>query len=40
MAMIKPMESEIDDINHVIIDISLVEFHCVLSYIWVSEYPN
>ena len=37
--MIKPMEIAFDDINHIIIDISLVECHCVLSNIWVSESP-
>ena len=40
MAMIKPVEIAFDDINHIIIDISLVECHCVLFYIWVSECPN
>ena len=38
--MKKPMEIAIDDINHTITDISLVECHCVLFYIWVSECPK
>ena len=38
--MIKPMEIAFGDINHIIIDIYIVECHCVLSYLWVSECPN
>ena len=38
--MIKPMEIAVDDINHVIIDIFLVQCHCVSFYIWVSECRN
>ena len=40
MTMVKPMEIAFGDINQIIIDISLVERHCVLFYIWVSECPN
>ena len=40
MTMIKPMEIVFDDINHIIIDMSLVECYFVLFYIWVSECPN
>ena len=40
MAMIKPMEITFDDIKHIIIDISLVECHCILLYILVSECPK
>ena len=40
MAMIKPMEIAFGDINHIIIDIYLVECHCVLFHLWVSECPN
>ena len=38
--MIKPMEIAFDDIKPIIIDISLVECHCLLFYIWVDECPN
>ena len=37
--MIKPMEIAFGDINQIIIDI-LVECHCVLFHIWVSECPK
>ena len=40
MEIIKPMEIAFDDIKHIIIDILLVECHCVLFYIWVSECPK
>ena len=37
----KTNEIAFDDIKHIIIDILLlVECHCVLSYIWVSECPK
>ena len=40
MAIIQTMEVAFDDIKHIIIDILLVECHCVLFYIWVSECPK
>ena len=39
MAMIEPMEIAFGNINHIIIiDISLVECHCVLLYIWPGQW--
>ena len=40
MAKMKPMEIAFDDIKHIMIEILLVENHCVLSYIRVSECPK
>ena len=40
MATIKPMEIAFDDVKHIIIDILLIEYHCVLFYIWVNICPN
>ena len=40
MAMTKPMEIANDDMNYIIIDLSLIEGPCLLLYIWVSECPN
>ena len=34
------MEIAFGDIKHIIIDIVLVECHCVLFHIWVSECPQ
>ena len=36
MAITKPMEIAFDDVKHIIIDILLVECHCVLYSIWVQ----
>ena len=35
MAINKPMEMTFRDIKHIVIDIVLVECHCVLLHIWV-----
>ena len=42
MAINKPMEITFYNIKHIIIDIVLVECHCVLGlfHIWVSECPK
>ena len=38
--IIKPMEIAFGDIKHIMIDSLLVEYHCVLFYIWVRECPK
>ena len=40
MAITKPMEIAFDDVKHIIIDILLVECHCVLYSIWVIDCPK
>ena len=40
MAINEPMEIAFGDIKNIKIDIVLVECHCVLFQIWVSERPK